>query len=115
MYCKKCGALIEEGVGFCSACGEPIAATIVGPSQKRSINVAQLVWAIISMSLCFPLGAAALIFTIMAQDAKTDEEEKTMVKRAKICNIIATVFVAVSIAFFFGVLFLPLLFVGAVA
>jgi uncharacterized RDD family membrane protein YckC len=31
MYCSKCGANVADGAGFCSACGQPLAAA-VGPA-----------------------------------------------------------------------------------
>ncbi len=114
MFCKKCGAKIEENVSFCSACGEPLNVQVV--SQKRELNITQLVWSIISLvCLCFPLGIASLIFTLMAQDAKTDEEEEKCLKHAKTCNIIATILAAVLVAFCIGIAFLPLIFVGMLA
>ncbi|MFZ3216665.1 MAG: RDD family protein [Candidatus Acidiferrales bacterium] len=30
MYCSKCGANVAEGVGFCSACGQPVVGFSVG-------------------------------------------------------------------------------------
>lgn len=116
MYCKKCGAQIEDNTNYCSVCGEFLAEKPVTSSQKREINLAQLVWSIISLvCLCLPLGIVSLVSVLSAQDAKTDEEEARHLKRAKTCNIVATVLVVVLFAFALGIMLLPFIFVGIFA
>lgn len=108
VYCKTCGAKNDENASYCVNCGSCL--TVEGnpssnhfPAQKRKINVAQLVWSIISMvCLCLPLGVVSLIFVIMAQDAKTDEEERNHIKVARTCNLIASILgVAIYVLCFF--------------
>lgn len=111
MYCKTCGAKNDENASYCVNCGSCL--TVEGGTssnqasdQKRKINVAQLVWSIISMGcLCLPLGVVSLIFVIMAQDAKTDEEERNNIKVARTCNLIASILgVSVFVLCFFAFL-----------
>ena len=65
---------------------------------KRSFNTLQIVWAIINLILCcMPLGIAALVCTVLAKYADTDESEKKNLKAARVCNIIATIIGVVSL------------------
>jgi uncharacterized RDD family membrane protein YckC len=46
MYCSKCGANVAEGAAFCSACGQPMAATsAVPPAGTAPVSVAPPVYA----------------------------------------------------------------------
>ena len=119
-FCKNCGAQIEEGAKFCPSCGtaqaEQAPAEVVTPEveipaqefvapamptiEKASgnLNVAQLIWAIINLiACCTPLGIVSLIFTVIAKDAATAEEEAKKLKTAKTCNLIGTIVGAVGI------------------
>ena len=118
MFCRNCGSNNDENAKYCISCGEPMVEQVTGTivPQKRELCVGQLIWSIISLIFLFmPLGIASLILTISAQDAKTDEEEASALKKAKTCNVVATVLAAVGFAFIIGVMMLPLLFVGLFA
>ena len=115
MFCRYCGAHNDENAKYCVSCGEPMVERVTGTivSEKRSMNVSQLIWSIISLLfLCMPLGIASLILTISAQDAKTDEEEAKILKKAKTCNLIATILGVAGFVLFVGIMLLPLFFMG---
>ena len=132
-FCKNCGAQLEESAKFCPSCGtaqaEQAPAEVVTPEieipvqeinaapapEKASgnLNVAQLVWSIINLLVCCtPLGIAALIFTVIAKDAATAEEEAKKLKTAKTCNLIGTIGGAVVIVLYI-VLAVVMAMVGA--
>ena len=119
-FCTNCGNELKENEKFCPECGAeqvktgsaeapyipPIAdiptagataggnpeSPAVSTHKERSLNIAQLVWALINVVLCcMPLGVASLVMTIMAKDAPTEEESAKKLKTAKICNIIGTI------------------------
>ena len=110
MFCKYCGAEIEEGLVFCKQCGK-VAADLVAPEQaaenKSTLNVGMLVWAIINMVICCqPAGIVALIFTLLAKYEEKVKSDK-YIGIAKIFNIVGTVYgvlsviVSIFIAIFF--------------
>lgn len=37
-YCKKCGAMLQPGMKFCTKCGQPISLQPDAPSQPQAIN-----------------------------------------------------------------------------
>ena len=114
MFCRQCGTNNDENAKYCVSCGEPMVEQVTGTivSQKRELCVGQLIWSIISLVFLFmPLGIASLILTITAQDAKTDEDEANALKKAKTCNIIATVLASVFYVFALGMMLLPFLFI----
>ncbi len=110
-FCPSCGtAQTEQAPAVLDTPVEPVtpmepvtpvtpAAEIpvqeVAPAPAKasgSLNVAQLVWSIINLILCCtPLGIASLIFTVIAKDAPTAEEEAKKLKTAKTCNLIGTI------------------------
>jgi uncharacterized RDD family membrane protein YckC len=39
MFCSKCGTVVADGAGFCSACGQPIASTGIAPgAYARAVS-----------------------------------------------------------------------------
>lgn len=52
MYCAQCGAKIEEGQRFCSACGGPVSQAMVAPGQGRMqkhLKLLGILWVAISV------------------------------------------------------------------
>ena len=106
-FCKNCGNELPDGAKFCTSCGAPaqdnetVEATPVvnetvyteTPAPKeRSLNVGMLVFSIINTALCCQLfGIIAIIMTILARTADTDEGENSKLKTAKTLNILGVV------------------------
>ena len=106
-FCKNCGNELPDGAKFCTSCGAPaqenetVAATPVvnetvyteTPAPKeRSLNVGMLVFSIINTALCCSVfGIIAIIMTILARTADTDEGENSKLKTAKTLNILGVV------------------------
>ena len=61
MYCKKCGALNQDGTARCVQCGEPLGAVPPGSPGQQVPNY--LVWSIlVTLLCCLPLGIPAIIY-----------------------------------------------------
>lgn len=88
------------------------------PKVKRPLNTLNLVWGIVNAALgtisFFPLilGIAAIVFTVIAQDAVTDYDYQYKLKIAKILNIVGSGLCVLG--FFFGI-FLSYLIFGTLA
>lgn len=116
-YCKKCGAQIEENATYCPACGANQSESFSGMTfndpginkSSGSINVAQLIWAIINLVMCCtPLGIASIIMVVLAKDAPSAQDEAKKLQTAKICNLVGTIggvlLIVVYIVVYVGVL-----------
>ncbi len=115
-FCSKCGSFIADDDRFCANCGanrnnndtpNTPQTTYTPVKPQRTLNTAQLVWAIINLVCgCVPLGVAALVFVLTAKDAPDDELAAKRNKTAMILNIVATVFNVLYIvgSFVYGVL-----------
>ena len=114
-FCKNCGNQLADDAKFCTFCGtaqateEAQAATTAATTQAETVNIdfattedtnapsgklniGMLIWSIVNLlCCCTPLGIAGLIFSIIAKDASTAEEEAKKVKGAKICNLIGSI------------------------
>lgn len=124
--CKFCGAEVAENTKFCSNCGAMVNNTSSAESAadannasevhqarpvytKRNLKGGMLAWSIINSFLgligcctflpgiSLILGVIALVLTILAQDAKTDKDEKNKIRTSMILNIIATSLFVISI------------------
>lgn len=124
--CKFCGAEVAENTKFCSNCGAMVnnASSAVSATDanntsevpqarpvytKRNINGGMLAWSIINSffglvgcctflpGISLILGVIALVLTMLAQDAKTDKDEKSKIRASMILNIIATSLFVISI------------------
>ena len=56
-FCSECGAQVEEGLKFCSACGKPIAASAT-PTQQAGMNNAQVPSASPQIPVAQPVSSA---------------------------------------------------------
>lgn len=94
-YCTHCGAELHENQVICVKCGCMVqSGTPAAPQmpKKRSMNVGMLIFSIVNLLLCCqPLGIIATLFTALATDAKSDEEEHKKLRTAKILNIIGII------------------------
>jgi uncharacterized membrane protein YvbJ len=116
-FCKNCGAELPNDAKFCTSCGAPaqenetVKATPVvnetvyteTPAPKeRSLNVGMLVWSIINTALCCcpVFGIIAIIMTILAKSADTDEDESRKLRTAKILNIVSTVIIVLFVVIY---------------
>lgn len=126
-YCSNCGYQLEENAKFCPACGTkaeasaetfeatateipaPVESVIETPAPAKAsgvLNMPMLIWAIINLIYCMPLGIAGLVLTIMAKDAPSETEEAKKLKTAKTCNIIGSIggVIYILICFVLGVI-----------
>ena len=102
-YCGKCGQEILDEAVICVHCGASQEEEALKPAKKAGkLNVGMLVWSIINIvfggvgsGLPFAFGAAALVMTILASTAKTEEKVSLFAKLAKIFNIVATALIGV--------------------
>lgn len=96
-FCKNCGANIDDLAVMCPTCGTNVKTqNIVTEPKKGNLNIGLLIWSIINMTICcslfsLPLGIVGLVFTLMAKNKPTIEEEKKAIKVAMICNLIGTI------------------------
>jgi uncharacterized membrane protein YvbJ len=106
-FCKNCGAELPNDAKFCTSCGAPaqenetVTATPVvnetvyteTPAPKeRTLNVGMLVFSIINTALCcWVFGIIAIIMTVLAKSADTDEDESRKLRTAKILNILGVI------------------------
>lgn len=123
--CKFCGTELDANAKFCSGCGAKIqgspvidlnsesgrtnASATSSHPKRRAIKGGMLAWSVVNAAFglfgtcaCLPLvsailGVVAIIMVILAQDAKTDELEKSKIRTASVLNIIASVLLVVSI------------------
>ena len=40
-YCKKCGAMLQPGMKFCTKCGQPIDLQPLAPTQPQGVSKPQ--------------------------------------------------------------------------
>lgn len=124
-FCKNCGAELPDDAKFCTSCGAPaqenetVKATPVvnetvyteTPAPKeRSLNVGMLVFSIINTALCCSVfGIIAIIMTIIAKSADTDEDESRRLRTAKTLNILGVILgFIISVAYIVFVVILGL-------
>lgn len=109
-FCEKCGTQLQDSDAVCSNCGAQCSA----PATKvRATNTTMLVWAIINIALCSKIcGIVALVYTLSAQNAETDEEENRKLKNAKTWNIVGT---ALPLAYILIYVLITIVSVGGVA
>ncbi|MBE6885750.1 MAG: zinc-ribbon domain-containing protein [Ruminococcaceae bacterium] len=107
--CSSCGAQNADNTLFCTQCGASLQAPPVVAETPRQLATGQLVFSIINIVLgCCSLngimGIIALIMTIVAKNAATDEDAEKKLRVAKILNIVALV--ACLIGTMFAILYL---------
>ena len=122
-FCSNCGAKVEEAPVVEAVTeeeynAETTAKTVNDTSAnqqtnpvytKRPIKGGLLAWSIVNSSFgligccsCLPavsliLGVISIVLLILAQDAQTDNEEKSKIRSATILNIIASSLFVISI------------------
>ena len=87
MYCRNCGAYVEDSAAFCSACGasqqqqQETTFTYSGPDQntdseeKKSASIGVLVWGILGLFFALEIPLLGLIFSCIAKKKVTKYEE----------------------------------------
>ena len=94
-YCEK--ELLDEAI-VCPECGCSQEEEIVKPSGR--LRVGSMVWSIFNLYFAnLPLGLVSLLMTILAKFSRDEAEERQCLKAAKICNIISTVLLVLSVIF----------------
>ena len=95
-YCPHCGSQVDSSATFCSSCGGKLPETPSTSATERELNISSLIWAIVTTIFFFlPLGVLAIVFTVLAKDSPTDEEEAKNLRYAKNCNLAGTLIFAV--------------------
>ena len=111
-YCTHCGAELHEEQVICVKCGCMVqngAPAAPQAPKKRGMSTGMLIFSIFTLLFCCqPIGIAAIVFTLLANDAKSDEDEQKKLRTAKILNIIAMVFGALILIFYIFVVLLEL-------
>lgn len=87
MYCRNCGAHVEDDAAFCSACGaaqqqaenaytyaEPVQNT--DPEAKKSASIGVLVWGILGLFFAIELPLLGLIFSCVGKKKAAEYEER---------------------------------------
>lgn len=94
-FCKKCGNQISHENAACPNCGhrnsdgEVYSYGNYGGSELNTTGI--LVWSIINLLCCIPLGGLGIFFAFQARSAQTTEEAQKHMKRAKLICIIGTI------------------------
>ena len=129
-FCRNCGKKLNESDAFCFSCGAKQELSAEGRcassaqqaspiihmpvrTSSGSVNVGLLIWSI--FNLIFggaALGIVSLVMTILASSATTLEDEEQKLKVAKICNLIASILIAL-VVFFYAAMFILIMFVPA--
>ncbi len=138
IYCTKCGTRYSAQLERCPACGNMRFQNPEGNGfncssdahgyhnpqfygynpycrKKRTFNTTQLVLSIINI-VCgfgFIFGVLSLVFTILARDAATDDDEKSKLQIAKILNIIGIVISVIFLLILLLYIFILILILGA--
>ncbi len=97
MYCRNCGAHVEDDAAFCSACGaaqprtentytyaEPVPET--DSEAKKSASIGVLVWGILGLFFALNFSLLGLIFSCVAKK-KVAEYERTFGEAKDIAGI----------------------------
>ena len=113
MYCRNCGAALDDSQKYCSYCGsrillEPRDKPAADKPKKAGLDVGMLIWSIIGLVVCCsPFSIPALIMTILAINMPVVEAEKK-IKLARTFNIISIVWDVLYVTFCFivGVIFI---------
>ncbi len=99
-FCTKCGAQNEDGLAFCSSCGNPLNGQVAGGVEKKPFNVLALIGmisGIIAVIWCWMsfLSIVGVIFgiagVIMSGIARKNDPKNGMAIAGLICSIIAIV------------------------
>ncbi|MBE6885618.1 MAG: zinc-ribbon domain-containing protein [Ruminococcaceae bacterium] len=110
--CSKCGTLLPENANHCPQCGTAQQAYYTqytpAPPKKRKLSTLWLVISIINIvfigsGIGLVLGIVGLVFTILATQTKSDEQEANFLKISKIVNIVALVILGMSLLATVGV------------
>lgn len=70
MYCKKCGKELEDGVGFCSNCGQPVSGDLPSSESKRKKPIIGVV--IFILVLLVAVLVVALVLSLRNGDKAAD-------------------------------------------
>lgn len=110
-FCRKCGSEFPVDAGFCSKCGAPrfVVAGFVADAAVPVTIKDHLVWSIVTTILFFPLGAGALVFTLLARHAAGAGEREKAADHAKIAFIWNVVMLVIACGGFLFWLFFALL------
>ncbi len=76
------------------------------PASSGQLNTGLLIWSILNIILCCtPLGIAGLVYTIMAHNATSAEEEAKRLDTTKTLNLIGTIggFIAILLFVIIGI------------
>ena len=105
MYCRNCGAALDDSQKYCSYCGsrillEPGDKPRADKPKKAGLDVGMLVWSIFGMYFCGAFSIPALVMTILAS-VGTEEESRVRLAIARKFNIANMIFGAVMTALVF--------------
>lgn len=121
MNCNRCGAPLPDGAAFCPNCATP--SSFDGPPRGAYAppggyappsgygpppNIPDyLVWSILTTLCCQPFGIAALVFSIMTMNDKTNGRFDSAVKNSKMAKTMVTIGLigwALLVLFYLGII-----------
>jgi len=123
VQCKECGQDVSSQAAVCPHCGAPIQAYALppyapptnyakGPSKIKSRPDSQLVWAILALFLCMPLGIIPLVYALQVDSLWNEGREVEARLKATKAKSWSKMIIFLAIAFW--VLFI-VIYVGALA
>ena len=119
MFCSECGTELQASGKYCVVCGASASGDGNGTSRSSAPPAAvkplpsttgQIVFAVINIvtGVAFVFGVIALVFAILANEARSFEDAESKLKVARVLNIVGVSLTGLCVfvyVFFFVFLF----------
>lgn len=119
MFCSECGTELHTNGKYCVVCGASASGdgggtsrSAVPPAESKPLpsTTGQIVFAVINIvtGVAFVFGVIALVFAILANEAKSFEDAESKLRVARVLNIVGVSLTGLCIflyVFFFVFLF----------
>lgn len=122
MFCSECGSELHTNGKYCVVCGASASGdgggtsrSSVPPAESKPLpsTTGQIVFAVVNIvtGIAFVFGVIALVFAILANEAKSHEDAESKLKVARVLNIVGVsltgfciLMYIVFFVFFFGIM-----------